>query len=107
MSIMLKYPHSLARPLTTDNCQLPLSLAGFETFSLITNEKILIQATDHRLLKRSTYCPTGPFSFKICYKMRLTASLVSEAKSRNVSAIFVYPLKRKTDMAVFRKAAIT
>ena len=49
----------------------------------------------------------GPFSFKVFHSMRLTASLGSEAKSRNVSVIFVYPLKRPTDIAVFRKAAIT
>ena len=54
-----------------------------------------------------TVSGTGPFSFKICQRMRLTASLVSEAKSRIVSAIFVYSLKRKTDMAVLRNAAIT
>ena len=50
---------------------------------------------------------TGLFSFKISHFMSLTASLGSEAKNRIVSAIFVRPSKRKTDMAVLRNAAMT
>ena len=38
--------------------------------------------------------------------MMLTASLGFAAKNRSVSAIFVRPSKRKTDMAVLRNAAI-
>ena len=49
----------------------------------------------------------GLFSFKIFHRMRLTASLGCEAKKRSVSVIFVCPSKRKTDKAVFRKAAMT
>ena len=39
--------------------------------------------------------------------MRLTASLGSEAKSWSASVIFVCPVNRKTESAVFRMAAMT
>ena len=52
-------------------------------------------------------CQAEPFSFKNFQMMSLTASLGRVANNRRVSAILVYPAKRKTDRAVLRKAAMT
>jgi len=49
----------------------------------------------------------GSFNFKIFHFMRLTASIGFAAKSWSASVIFVCPVNRKTESAVFRMAAIT
>ena len=49
----------------------------------------------------------GSFNFKIFHFMRLTASIGFAAKSWSASVIFVCPVNRKTESAVFRIAAIT
>ena len=56
--------------------------------------------------ERSTMNP-GSFNFKIFHFMRLTARIGFAAKSWSASVIFVCPVNRKTESAVFRMAAIT
>ena len=51
--------------------------------------------------------PPGSFNCMIVHFIRLTASLGSEAKSWRASVIFVRPVNRKTEIAVFRSAAMT
>ena len=50
---------------------------------------------------------SGSFNFNIFHFMRLTASLGFAAKVWRASVIFVFPVKRKTEIAVFRNAAMT
>ena len=50
---------------------------------------------------------TGSFNCKLFHFMRLTASLGFAAKYWSASVIFVCPVNRKTESAVFRIAAIT
>ena len=49
----------------------------------------------------------GSFNFKVSHFMRLTASLGFAAKYWSASVIFVCPVHRKTEIAVFRRAAMT
>ena len=49
----------------------------------------------------------GSFNFKISQFMRLTVHLGFAAKYWNASVIFVCSVHRKTEMAVFRIAAMT
>ena len=53
------------------------------------------------------YVYPGSFNCTIPHFMRLTASLGLAAKSWSASVIFVCPVHRKTEMAVFRRAAMT
>ena len=50
---------------------------------------------------------SGSFNFKVSHFMRLTASLGFAAKYWSASVIFVCPVHRKTEIAVFRRAAMT
>jgi hypothetical protein len=47
------------------------------------------------------------FNFKISYFIRLTVSLGFATKAWSALMIFVCPVNRKTEIAMFRTAAVT